>query len=330
MRFNNILFYLKIVSFLFICSCQKKIDNKYSREDLNGHWAIDMNSENLKLKNVVLDSIHNVYPIRNFFEDINNGFHFFGDSCTIKPGFFDLKNRSNGLPLLVSFQSTFRIDNDTLKIMNESNKDCRKFFIKSLNRDTLILKDLKKNRLFKYIKVDKVSHGFDKYDIIVIVSITPDYLCDEIYYLDKGGNFLYQKFDIKKSDIINSSYHEFRLNEDQLKATIDNFSYVDINSLKEQYLSSKSDGKTVNFIFFINDDEIVKVIEDDDYVSPDELQWGYIPMMFFRRQVNMEILDTENGCYPCNKLNNVKFKIINEVKMGLGWDWDIINGNQKK
>ncbi|WP_156305423.1 hypothetical protein [Sphingobacterium endophyticum] len=183
--------------------------------------------------------------------------------------------------------------------------------------------------MFKYIKVNKVSHGFDKYNTIVIVSITPDYLCDEIYYLDKGGNYLYQKFDIKKPDRINSSYSEFSLNEDQLQATIDNFSYVDINSIKEQYLSSKSDGNTINYIFFINGHEIVKVIEDDDYVSPDELQWGYIPMMFLRRQVNIKILDSEEGCYSCRKLNNVKFKIINDVKMRLGWDWDIINENHK-
>ncbi|WP_156305422.1 hypothetical protein [Sphingobacterium endophyticum] len=144
MRFINILFYLKIVCLLFICSCQKSIDNQYSREDLNGHWAIDMDSENIKLKNVILDTIHDVYPIRNHFEDINNGYHFFGDSCAIIPGFFDLKNRSNGLPMLSSFQSTFRIENDTLKIMNEREGDCREFLIKSLKKDTLILKDLKK------------------------------------------------------------------------------------------------------------------------------------------------------------------------------------------
>jgi len=63
-------------------------------------------------------------------------------------------------------------------------------------------------------------------------------------------------------------------------------------SLQEEYLSAKMGGNTTNFVFFIKNDEITKVIKDHKNVSLDELQWGYNAVIFLRRQLDMKFVES--------------------------------------
>lgn len=88
-------------------------------------------------------------------------------------------------------------------------------------------------------------------------------------------------------------------------------------------------GNTTNFVFFIKNGEISKVIEDHDNVSPDELQWGYNAVIFLRRQLDMKFVESQKDIYESEEIELLHPRIFKEVKERLGWHWDYIEANKK-
>ena len=72
------------------------------------------------------------------------------------------------------------------------------------------------------------------------------------------------------------------------------------------------------------------MINDDDGVSPDELQWGYVPLLYLRRLVSMEQITDIQACTGCIKLREQTPVIMKELEARLGWDWDIIRARKLK
>ncbi|MEI5984362.1 hypothetical protein VJ786_05530 [Sphingobacterium sp. PU5-4] len=317
------------IALLVLMSCHQK-KKGFSSEDIQGRWAIDMVFENHSLDRVMENSPHDVYPTRNLFGVFSNGFYFYGDSCNYKPGFFDRNNSDNGIPMLIGSKTKFKINGDTLKVWDIANLDWQMLLIKGLDEKSLMLQTIGiKDEVFKYKKVEKVSNSIRSFDKVIVVSITPEDLSDELYTLDNDGNYLYQKFEIREIDEIPGSFYQSKLKVNLLESIIDGFDFIDLDSLQEEYLSAKMGGNTTNFVFFIKNGEISKVIEDHDNVSPDELQWGYNAVIFLRRQLDMKFVESYKDIYGSEEIELLHPRIFKEVKERLGWHWDYIEANKK-
>lgn len=309
---------------LIFCSCQNKSNTaKYSREDLEGTWAIDMEKENI-LRNVSKDG-HREYPPRHFMGDQLDirGFYFYGDSCEYKAGFYDYTDRDNGLPLPIGSKTTYKIAGDTLKIWDLSKSEWRKLLIQDLKSDTLILRELNYERFFNYIRLKDKPWVKQGYDEIVTVVINPYYgdLWEEMYYLNKYGDYFYQKFDVHSGNLdILDTYH-YRLADDRLDSLFANFDYIDVHKMYDSYFAGKM-GERVNYLVcFLREGELEKVIDDDDGVAPDELQWGYIPLIYLRREVNMSHITNVKECSYCERLKKLTPSILTDLKSRLDWNW---------
>ncbi|MVZ65368.1 hypothetical protein GQF61_05835 [Sphingobacterium sp. DK4209] len=320
-----LMFYVLNACIILSLSSCKSEETGYSGEDLQGVWAIEMDKENILRK--VSRTDHRLYSKRYFYDQTSNairGFRFYGDSCDYKGGFFDNTNIDNGLPLPLGSNTVYRIVGDTLKIWDLGESEWKKTLINRLTHDTLVLRAVGDDRLFKYRKIKKNSQTIENFDEIILATISPDYLSDEFYYLDKQGAYIYQKFDLRGLDTLRYPMYRYRLKSSQLETIRRNFDYVDLDSLKEEYISFHSGDRTYFFLFFIKNGKITKVIKDDSGVSPDELQWGYVPLMYLRRQVNMDYITDIKDCTACIKLKGQAPEIMKELKLRLDWDWEEI------
>ncbi len=326
-----LLLIIQVCFMSIFCSCQNRLNTvNYSREDLEGTWAIDIEEENI-LRKVAKDG-HREYSWRHFTGDQLGikGFSFYKDSCDYKAGFYDYADMDNGLPLPIDSKTIYKIASDTLKIWDLGKSEWKKILIERLTNDTLVLREVEDDRLFKYHKVKKSSQTNEDFDEIILATVSPDYLSDEFYYLDKQGAYIYQKFDVRGLDTIRYPIYRYRLKSSQLETIKRNFDYVDVDSLKEEYHSSHLGDRTYFFLFFIKNGKITKVINDDNGVSPDELQWGYVPLMYLRRLVSMEHITDIKDCPGCIKLREQTPAIMKEIEARLGWDWDIIRARKVK
>ncbi len=134
--------------------------------------------------------------------------------------------------MLIGSKTKFIINGDTLKVWDIVNLDWQMLLIKGLDERSLMLQTIGiKDEVFKYKKVKKVSNSVRSYDKVIVVSITPDDLSDELYSLDNEGNYLYQKFEIREIDDAPGSFYQSKLKENLLKSIFSGFDFIDLDSL---------------------------------------------------------------------------------------------------
>lgn len=313
--------YLSLYLFL-VSGCTEENREERLKEAIQGLWAIDMAYENMKVRGAFEDTPTDVYSDRKSW----NGFEFYGDTCDYKNGFFDHSDMDNGVALPIGNITTYQIDRDTLKIWNLAESNWDKALIQRLEEDTLILKVVQSAELLKFNRVNRV-YDIKEYDQIAIARVFVDEYAfkgkyrDEIYFVHNSGDYIYEKYDMKRlKDTSEILYQYSRIENNATKKLFANFQYINPKDLKERYFSAKSGGNIVYFIFFIKHNEIKKVVRDDDMVSLDQLQWGYFPLIYLRRETNMERVEVEED-YPYSvEFKELEAKVIAETRRRLGWD----------
>lgn len=298
--------FFSIYTLLCLISVSGCTDHKQQYlKRIKGAWAVNMTYENMKIMKSFGNSTE-IYPARQASElGLIRGFEFHGDTCYYRPGFFDYSNIEKGLPMYLGSKTTYTIIADTLKIWNIADSSWARLFIKELKEDTLILMDIDTGNGWQYLKVDKRHKETVGYDAVAVLSISSSekYL-DEFQYINRKGDYIYQPLNTPTLSDSVSYYHKFSISE--VESLFSNFGHVNFNNLKETYLSTKSGGKTTYYIFFIENGHIVKTISDDDMVSPDELQWGYLPLMYLKQLYGLESISSEKKYKVCDVCERIE------------------------
>lgn len=301
-----------VIFYLILISGCTRPEEEQSIGFIQGSWGVDMEYESLKIKSS-FRSRDGVYPIRRSVDlGLIRGFKFYGDTCNYRAGFFNYLDKENGMPLYKGTNTTYKIIADTLKIWNIVDSSWSSLIIKKLNYDTLTLEGLGNDEIWRYLKIKKSYKSISDFDAISIFSVSSsgEYL-DDLHYIDRKGNYLYQRVESLGA----SPKNYCKLNNDDTDLLFSNFKYVDLNSLRKTYISTRTGGKTSYCIFFIRKGQIVKTIIDNDMVSPDEFQWGYLPILYLRRNIRMVSLKSEKECSSCHDFNDLKLKILKEIKV---------------
>lgn len=201
--------------------------------------------------------------------------------------------------------SKFKIQNDSLKLYDISEKKWNSLKIVGIESDTLkIINNVGEISKFKKLKYKiNNSESFDK----VIVSSTGCYgRCPVTdIEINKNGEVIYNGgsySSIKgnyKSEISHSQY--LKINLSFLKSNWKN--------LENEYISRWTDDETV-YVTFIKNNKIIKTIEDYGAKAPTELIWAYTNVRFL--QHNIKLNKEINETYFLD-FNHINFRIKNQI-----------------
>jgi hypothetical protein len=292
-----------ITTFLLILalvSCKQK--SKYDYENkIIGEWKfvreIDKPNENGKI------------PPPPPFGNREIGYEFYKNGkFEYKLGFYkymkgDENHQSQNLYL--GSNSKFKIENDSLKLYDLSEKKWNSFKIIEIESDTLkIINSVGKISKFKKLKYKiNNSESFDK----VIVSSTGCYgRCPETdIEINKNGKVIYNGGSFSS---VTGSYTSEISHSQFLKI---NLSFLKSNwtNLENEYISKWTDDETV-YVTFIKNDRIIKTIEDYGAKSPTEFIWAYTSIRFLQQNIKLEKEANETNIL---KFNHISFKIKNKI-----------------
>lgn len=270
-----------LLTALFLVSCKTEREEKFKKL-VYGEWTF----ARVEKKKETIDP-DKVFPRLMRPWNKMTGYIFFQDnSCENKLGYF---NRIKGNIVFFGTQTKYKIEDDSLKILNLSDSTWESKKIHEITSDTLTL-IYKDSFLVKYAKanykVDK-KQLFDK----IIVSSTPcDGWCEiNDISVDKQGEIIFsgQRYNtvtgLFSSKISQSDY--FRIEQ--------RFKKANIEKLEKEYNDFESEGQTIS-ITFIKDNKIYKTITDRGYMSPTEFYWAYMPLRFLFQTIDLKPLVVRN------------------------------------
>jgi hypothetical protein len=319
MKTITLTYFLIIIS---LFSCKQNNDIQFQKE-IVGEWIFVKTEYTSKPKNhdeVIL------MPPPPFGRTIN-GYIFLGNQvCQNKLGYFkrtEENEREERKTYFLGNKTKYRIENDSLKILNLSNNSWESQKIHSLIGDTLSI-NLNDSLLAKYSRRLYNINKNEKYDKIIVSSSGCYGSCPVLNIsIDKNGNVLYygQDYNTKngffKSTISKKDYQN-----------IENaFKKADIKNLKNNYEASRTDDETIT-ITFIKENKIIKSITDYGKEAPIELIWAYTPVRYLYQQVKLVPINSdksifsiwrvsfEKGDQICNLTKSESFYLITEILKG--------------
>jgi hypothetical protein len=268
--------------FITLISCKQKSDN-YEKLII-GDWKIfyEIPKDTTKIGPIKLP------PRRNTFGE--SGFTFYENGkVENKLGYFDLSKKNEDGRVKRKFLGTFtkyRINQDSLETFDLISKTWVNIKIFKLTKDTLILEynDKSKENFSKQnYKIDP-RNSFDK----VIVSTSGCYgTCPvddimisktgELEYF--GGMYVNQK-----------GRYKSKISQESVSQIEKNYSKANFINLKDNYIDSRTDAMTITTTF-IKNDKILKTITDYGSVSPTEMQWATLPIVFLNQNIKLERKD---------------------------------------
>src|SRR5690606_34165504 len=115
---------------------------------------------------------------------------------------------------------------------------------------------------------------------------------DRFGYMRADGKMRFWKKSFDEAHQVNR-IHDFASlsidpkNKDSL---LNNFNYMDLDSIQSEYKSLWVGYNKIHTIVFLKNGKVVKTVLDIDETSPDELKWGYIPLMLSSFNLQHRIL----------------------------------------
>ena len=287
----------KIISLLlivfFLTSCKTNRDEEF-RKSICGEWIFaGVGSDNKKINeefkpgNRWIDSPLDI----PYYNHLRTGYIFYSNNlCEDKRGYSVGKIGEN----LLGIDTKYKVENDSLKILDLDNSVWKKLKIRNITSDTLTI-NVNDSTFLVYTKCNyKVvkTQIFDQ----IIVSTSPCFGDCSIgsTSIDNQGNFIFygQGFTEKEGLYIS------KINKELYKRIEQNFEKASIDKLSESYVVNWTDAQ-ITTVTFIKDNKIYKTISDYGRKAPREFYWAYTPVSLLYQNLNLKpFVTTEQIEFP--------------------------------
>jgi hypothetical protein len=287
-----------LLTVFLLTSCKTEKEERF-RNLISGEWSFVKTEKGKKTINP-----DNVFPPTLMHGSYRNGYIFFpGNTCEDKLGYF---KRVDGKRVFLGTKTKYKIEEDSLKILNLIDSTWKSTKIICVTSDTLTL-ITKDSTLIKYAKAHyKIDNNksFDK----IIVSSSPCFgPCDiNNTSIDKNGDVLFWGQRNNTLDGLFSS----KVNK-QVYANIEqDFIKSEIDTINEEPIEDCSDCQTIS-ITFIKNNKIYKTIKDRSHQAPREFYWAYMPLRFLYQTIDLKPLIGSK--YEQLSISHISFETNREI-----------------
>jgi hypothetical protein len=312
-----------IYAFFFILySCQTHNDKQF-KKDIIGEWTyIRTDDQRKQIKSNTLKPI----PPSVFGNHIPGYIFSENNNCENKSGYFnsiDAINREDRKTIFLGNKTSYKIENDSLKILNLVDKTWENQKIYSIIGDTLTV-EMGDSLYVKYAKSRYKINPNEKYDKIIVSSSGCYGSCPIANIsIDKKGNVFY----FGQSYNTQNGFFKSKITENQFQEIEARFKKANIQNLEDNYEADWTDDETIT-ITFIKNHKIVKTISDYGRKSPINLIWAYTPVRFLYQQIKLTPLANEKVLLSnwaisfttnhqvCNLTKSEAFYLFTEIHKG--------------
>lgn len=265
-------------------------------------------------------------PPSPFFANLG-GYIFTNNGTVIdKIGFFDFddeKSREKQRTRYIGDSTQYKIDDDSLKVLNPINKSWNSFKIVSITQDTLTLQK-HKGYYIKYEKTNFKLNPNETFDKIIISSSGCYGTCPIMNIeFNKNGNVSYLG---EKYNLIDGFYVS-KINISEFKSLENSFKKSNISQLKNSYSARVTDLSTIT-VTFIKNNKIVKTISDYGSQAPAEFIMAYRKAIYLYQKLKLVKINSiksfpNSTTFSIDKPNkhislsqSEKFSLLNEIRNG--------------
>ncbi|PXY44317.1 DUF6438 domain-containing protein [Flavobacterium hydrophilum] len=288
----------------FLYSCQKNNDKQLSK-DILGEWIyIKTEDQRKPQKNKDIK-----FPPPSPFGNHIPGYIFLENNlCENKSGYFkriDAKEREERKTFFLGIETKYKIENDSLQILDLVTKTWENQKIHSIIGDTLTTK-ISDSIFAKYARTKYKMNPNENYDKIIVSSSGCYGSCPVLNIsIDKNGNILYngQYYNTQ------NGFFKSKITKNEYQKIQTSFKKADIKNLEGNYRGNWTDDETVT-ITFIKNNQIVKSISDYGRQSPTALIWAYTPVRYLYQQVRLIPLKTKK---PLLSIWRISFTKGNQI-----------------
>lgn len=296
---------LYVLTVFILYSCQKNND-KQLHKDILGEWTYIKTEDQRKLQK---NNNLKLPPPPPPFGSHIQGYTFLENNvCENKSGYFkriEAVEREDRKTFFLGTETKYKIENDSLKILNLISKTWENQKIYSIIVDTLTIK-ITDSLFAKYARIKYKINPNENYDKIIVSSSGCYGSCPVLNIcIDNNGNILYngQYYNTQngffKSKITTNEYQKIQTG----------FKKADIKNLEDNYSGNWTDDETVS-ITFIKNNKIVKSISDYGRQSPATLIWAYTPVRYLYQKIKLTPLKMKK---PLSSLSRISFTEENQI-----------------
>lgn len=319
MKQKNILYVLTV---FILYSCQKNNNTQLSKEIL-GEWTYIKTEDQRKPKK---NSDIKFPPPPLFSRNIQGYIFLANNICEKKSGYFkriESNEREDRKIFFLGTETKYKIENDSLKILDLPSKNWENQKINSIVGDTLTTK-ISDSLFAKYARTKYKIDKNENYDKIIVSSSGCYGSCPvSNISIDNNGNIFFygQHYNTQ------NGFFKSKITKNEYQKIQNSFKKADIKNLKDNYEGSWTDDETIT-ITFIKNNKIVKSIRDYGEQSPAALIWAYTPVRYLYQQVKLIPLKAEKpllsiwgisftkGNQICDLTKSESFYLLTEIFKG--------------
>lgn len=282
----KIILYVSVIFILY--SCQKNNDTQLSKEIL-GEWTyIKTEDQRKPRKN---NDIKIPPPPPPFGRHIQGYIFSENNICENKSGYFkriEAKEREDRKTFFLGTETKYKIQNDSLKILDLVSNTWDNQKINSIVGDTLITK-VDDSIIAKYARTKYKINPNENYDKIIVSSSGCYGSCPVLNIsIDKNGDvsFYGQYYNTQ------NGFFKSKISKNEYEKIQTSFKKADITNLKDNYEGNWTDDETVT-VTFIKNNKMVKSISDYGRQSPAALIWAYTPVRYLYQKIKLIPMKTE-------------------------------------
>ncbi|MFN0050340.1 MAG: DUF6438 domain-containing protein [Cytophagales bacterium] len=305
------------MSILSLFSCLRDT-NEQLKKKIIGEWTYLKTV--YKIERINSDELLPPPPI----DKRTNRYIFFeNNECENKIGHFKINSENEqkqSSSLLLRAKPTYEIDNDTLKIIDSSNKTLENQKIFSIIGDTLTFQ-ISDTQFSIYLRTQYKINPNENYDKIIVSTSGCYGTCPILdISIDKNGEIIYFGHLYNTQNGLFTS----KITKEEYKEIESTFKKADIPNLKDSYQANWTDDEEVT-ITFIKNNKIIKTISDYGREAPKMLIWAYSAAKYLNQQVKlvpsktdklnfpMSGLILENGQQICDLTKSESFYLLTEL-----------------
>lgn len=326
---------LLFLNLLILYSCQKNNDKQLSK-DILGEWIYIKTEDNRKPQK---NNDNKIPPPPPPFGGHIEGYTFLENNlCENKSGYFkriEADERKDRKTIFLGTETKYKIENDSLKILDLISKTWENQKIYSIIGDTLTTK-ITDSLFAKYARIKYKINPNENYDKIIVSSSGCYGSCPVLNIcIDNSGNILYNGQDYNTQN----GFFKSKITKNEYQKIQTSFKKADIKNLEDNYRGNWTDDETVT-VTFIKNNKIIKSISDYGRQSPATLIWAYTPVRYLYQQIKLLPIKVEkpllsiwrisftkgNQIYDLTKSES--FHLLTEILKGKQTNYKFENGYQ--
>jgi hypothetical protein len=313
---------LSILIIFIIYSCQKNKDAQLNK-DILGEWTYIKTVDQRK---PLKDHDLKLPPPPPPFGSHIQGYIFSENNvCENKSGYFkriDAEEREDRKILFLGTETKYKIEKDSLKILDLLTKTWEKQKIHSIVDDTLttIISD---SLFVKYARTKYKIDTNENYDKIIVSSSGCYGSCPILNIsIDNNGNIFYygQNYNTQ------NGFFKSKITQKEYQKIQNSFKKADIKNLETNYEANHSDDEAVT-ITFVKNNKIAKSITDYGRKSPVDLIWAYTSVRYLYQNIKLVPVKTDKplpmwgisftkGNQICDLTKSESFYLLTEIFKG--------------